>query len=62
MSTIYIFRGSDSWMARFEDDREFVESMGTDTVPTPYTLAAAGETVRDAIAQRNPESVVTLLD
>ena len=48
------------WMARFVDDGTVRELFGTDTVPTPYTSAMPGETVRTEVARRNPDATVVL--
>ena len=58
--TITLFKTIEGWMAR-DDDPRTVALFGTDTLPTAFTAEARPETVRAAIARRNPDATVLAL-
>ena len=56
--TIYPNKLADCWCAWFHGDPQVMTVMGTDVLPTPYTLLVNPYEVRDAIAKRNPQAIV----
>ena len=53
---ITLRKGANSWVATWHGDaaREIEQLFGAATIPTPFTVEAEAETVRAAIAQKNP--------
>jgi hypothetical protein len=61
--TLYRDPAARCWMAdcsRAHDAAETRRALGTDQVPTAFTLAADAERVRTAIARLNPQDVVVI--
>ena len=55
---ITLFRGTNSWNARFHDDAKIIDLFGTDTLPTPYTLDAPLPKVYTEIQAQNPNATI----
>lgn len=64
MNSIIITKRGDAWIARFtgEHAATIIELFGSDTVPTPYTLATPCAAVVAEIKARNPECYVYGVD
>jgi hypothetical protein len=54
-----VWRGKDGWLVT-TDSPETKRLFGTDTLPTPFTLAADGESVVNEIRRLNPDADVQL--
>lgn len=52
MKTIKLFNTPNGWMVRSED---YIEIMGTDTIPTAFTENAQPMTVLNEIKRLNPD-------
>lgn len=65
---IQLFPTPQAWMARFIGPHAegVIDAFGCDVIPTPFTAKANAETVRRAIANRNPgvdvDVLVTMLN
>jgi len=51
--------GKDGWLATFSDPA-IVATLGTDTVPCPYTRQAPAAMVLREIQRLNPSAIVTV--
>lgn len=53
-------RNARAWVAQFVGDVSILSAFGTDTIPTPFTLDADAETVRQAVQVRNPGHIIEI--
>ncbi len=60
MKEITLQRTGRVWIARYPDDDEVAQIMGTPVVETAFLAAMPGEQVRERIQALNPAYLVTL--
>lgn len=59
--TVHADLAGNIWVATFHDDQEVKDLLGTDTLPTPFTLLEDGEVVRREVERNNPGARVRLV-
>ena len=60
MNTIILQKLGRAWVARYPDEDEVTQIMGTPEIETAFLANAPGETVRAEIQALNPEYQVVL--
>lgn len=51
---IEIFRGENCWLARIAAEVSVAKVLGTDTLPTPFSLQAPAHEVKARLQELNP--------
>ncbi len=59
---IEIFRGENCWLARIAVEVSLEETLGTDILPTPFTLQASAHQVKARLQELNPNARIIFLE
>ena len=53
---IHLFQKKGVWFARFINDQELIDLIGTDEIPTPYNSTTPFSIVQQALQKKNPNA------